>query len=60
MDPERFVEALEAIKNLDMRGLTGPISYSPTDHKGNDYARLYKADIKKGYFLPVTDWIRSE
>jgi len=60
LSPETFVDALETIKNFDMKGLTGPINYGPTDHKGNDYARLYKADIKKGYFLPVTDWIRSE
>ena len=60
LTPDTFVDALETIRNLDMKGLTGPINYSPTDHKGNDYARLYKADIEKGYFLPVTDWIRSE
>lgn len=60
LDGQSLVNALETIQNLDMEDLTGPISYSPTDHKGNDYARMYKADIKKGYFVPVTDWIKSE
>ena len=57
---ESFVNALETIKNMDMGGLTGPISYSPTDHKGNSDARMYKAESGKGYFVPVTDWIRAK
>ena len=60
LTPDTFVNSLETIKDMDMKGLTGPISYSPTDHKGNDYARMYKADIEKGYFTPVTGWMRSK
>lgn len=60
LTPDTFVNSLETIKDMDMKGLTGPISYSPTDHKGNDYARMYKADIEKGYFVPVTGWIKSK
>ncbi|MDY7034100.1 MAG: ABC transporter substrate-binding protein [Thermodesulfobacteriota bacterium] len=60
LSPDGFVNALETIRNFDMKGLTGPINYSSKVHKGNDYARLYKADIEKGYFVPVTDWVRSE
>lgn len=60
LDGESFVNALETIKNLDTKGLTGPISYSHTDHKGNAYSRLYKADIEKGYFTPVTDWVKAK
>ncbi|MDY6968833.1 MAG: ABC transporter substrate-binding protein [Spirochaetota bacterium] len=56
---ESFVDALETIKNLDMKALTGPISYSSKDHKGNNYARMYKADIAKGYFMPVTSWLTA-
>lgn len=60
LTPDRFVNALETIKNLDMKGLTGPISYSPKNHKGNDFARLHKADIEKGYFVPITDFIKAK
>lgn len=57
---DSLVNALETIKNLDMKGITGPISYSSKNHKGNNYARIYKADVRKGYFTPVTDWIKTE
>ncbi|MFH1624009.1 MAG: hypothetical protein ABID54_02495 [Pseudomonadota bacterium] len=60
LTPDTFVNSLETIKNLDMKGLTGPISYSPTNHKGNSYSRMDKADLKKGYFVPVTDWIEAK
>ena len=59
LTPDTFVDALETIKDMDMKGLTGPINYSPKNHKGNGYARLYKADTKKGYFVPVTNWIKA-
>ena len=59
LTPDTFVDALETIRDLEMKGLTGPISYSSKDHKGNDYVRMYKADPEKGYFVPVTDWIKS-
>ncbi|MDY7031771.1 MAG: ABC transporter substrate-binding protein [Thermodesulfobacteriota bacterium] len=60
LTPDTFVNALETMKNYDMMGLTGPISYSAKDHKGNSYARLYKANAEKGYFLPVTGWVKSQ
>jgi branched-chain amino acid transport system substrate-binding protein len=60
LTPDSFVDTLETIKNLDMKGLTGPVSYSPTNHKGNSYSRMDKADFKKGYFVPVTDWIEAK
>ena len=59
LNGDSIANALETIQNLDMSGLTGPISYSPTKHKGNDYARLYKADVEKGYFVPITDWVTA-
>ncbi|MEW6615462.1 MAG: ABC transporter substrate-binding protein [Thermodesulfobacteriota bacterium] len=60
LSPDSFVDTLETIKNLDMKGLTGPVSYSPTNHKGNSYSRMDKADLKKGYFVPLTDWIEAK
>ena len=60
LNPETFVNSLETIKDLDMKGLTGPITYSREVHKGNSYARLYKADIEKGYLIPVTGWIKPQ
>ena len=59
LDGGSVAKALETIKNLNMKGLTGPIRYSNTKHKANDFVRLYKADIDKGYFTSVTDWITA-
>ena len=53
---EGFLSAMEGIENLDMKGLCGPISYSPTNHKGLEYSRFYKADPENGVLVPLGDW----
>ena len=53
---EGFVSALEGIRDLDTKGLSGPISFSPTNHKGVYHSKLYKADPKSGKLIPITDW----
>ncbi|MFH1625891.1 MAG: ABC transporter substrate-binding protein [Pseudomonadota bacterium] len=37
LNGEAFVDALETIKDFDSGGLTGPISYSSTSHKGRKF-----------------------
>ncbi|MDY7031032.1 MAG: ABC transporter substrate-binding protein [Thermodesulfobacteriota bacterium] len=59
LTPERLRDALEGMKNLDTGGLTGPISYSPNDHKGLDCARIFKPDLDKKVFVAITDWMRG-
>lgn len=60
LNGETFVEGLESIKNLDMGGLTGSISYSSTNHKGGDSWKIYKADTNSGRFVSVTGWRKAE
>jgi branched-chain amino acid transport system substrate-binding protein len=48
--------ALETLE-IDTRGLSGgPIHYSPTDHHGPSWWRVFKWDFKANEFKPFTDW----
>ena len=55
---ESLVQGMEEIRDFDSKGLTGPITYTPTNHRGGKYYRLHKPDLEKGYFIPVTDWLK--
>ena len=59
LNNETMVKSLESINNFDTRGICGPITYGPDDHRGLDYVRLYKADVEKEIFIPITDWIMT-
>jgi len=55
-DREKLLSALEKI-NLDTNGLTGgPIKYSPTDHSGPTFWKLYRWNDGKKALVPVGDW----
>ncbi|KAF0123794.1 MAG: amino acid/amide ABC transporter substrate-binding protein HAAT family [bacterium] len=56
IDGERLVTALDGIKNFDMKGLSGPVSFSPSDHKGMNSAKVFKADPGSGKLVPMTGW----
>jgi len=53
---EKLRDALESIKDFDTEGLTGPISFSPTDHCPLTAMRVVKANPKTGFYDAVTDW----
>ncbi|RJP60217.1 MAG: hypothetical protein C4549_00925 [Deltaproteobacteria bacterium] len=56
IDGERLVTALESIKDFDMKGLSGPVNFSSSNHKGMNSAKVFKADPGTGKFVPVTGW----
>ncbi|MEW6614021.1 MAG: ABC transporter substrate-binding protein [Thermodesulfobacteriota bacterium] len=56
IDGERLVTALESIKNFDMKGLSGPVSFSSSNHKGMNSTKIFKADSSSGKLVPVTGW----
>ena len=58
IDGEALIAGLERIKNLDTKGLSAPITYGPKKRKANDSGKFYKADLEKGYFVTITDWIK--
>ena len=52
-----LIEALEKT-DLDTRGLTGGhIRFSPTDHYGPAWAKLYRWDPSKKKLVTVVDWL---
>ncbi|MEW6616114.1 MAG: ABC transporter substrate-binding protein [Thermodesulfobacteriota bacterium] len=60
IDGERLVTALETLKDFDMKGLSGPMNFSSTNHKGMNSAQISKADPASGKFAPVTGWIKTD
>jgi hypothetical protein len=56
LNPDSCVKALESIKDFDTQGLCGPVTFSPTDHKGFSSVKLFKADPTSGKLIPITDW----
>ena len=60
LNEKTLISALENIKNYDTGGLCGPISYSPTSHKGGDSWKIYKADPVNGKYVPLTRWRTAE
>ncbi|MBI4619410.1 MAG: ABC transporter substrate-binding protein [Desulfobacterales bacterium] len=60
IDGEALVDALESIKDFNMRGLCGSVTFGPDDHKGSRYVKMYKANVKEGLLTPISDWIKLE
>ncbi len=52
-----LAKALQTLKNIDTGGLMCP--YTVIDNK-IPYGRVYKANVKKKVFEPVSDWIKTE
>jgi branched-chain amino acid transport system substrate-binding protein len=53
---EKLRDALESIKDFDTEGLTGPISFSATDHCPLTAMRVVRANPKTGFYEAITDW----
>ena len=54
---ENIKAALETIQNFDTQGITSPISFSPTSHKGNNSLRLYQ--VVGGKWTQISDFISA-
>ena len=59
LNTESLVRGLESIKNLDTKGICGPITYSSTNHKGVEFCKLFRADPASGKLLPITKWRKA-
>ena len=60
LTPETMIKALESLKDFNTNGLSGPISYTSTNHKAGEYCRLFKADVEKGRMVPISGWRKPE
>ena len=54
---ENIRAALESLTDFDTGGVTAPISFSSTSHKGNDALRLFK--VEGGKWAQVSDYISA-
>jgi branched-chain amino acid transport system substrate-binding protein len=54
---ETIKAALESIQNFETGGVTSPISFSATSHKGNNSLRLYK--VTGGKWVQLSDFISA-
>ncbi|NOY99338.1 MAG: ABC transporter substrate-binding protein [Chloroflexi bacterium] len=54
---ENLRAALESIQNFDTGGVTAPISFSPTSHRGSDSLRLFK--VENGKWVQASDYISA-
>ena len=57
VDSWRAIETqgIQKLKNYDVGGLHGPVSYTPGDNRLSKSVRLFQ--IKKGEITPITGWI---
>ncbi|MFH2011084.1 MAG: ABC transporter substrate-binding protein [Pseudomonadota bacterium] len=56
LDGDAVVKSLESMNNFDTGGLSGSISFSPTNHKGGSTWKMFKADLSNGKYIPMTEW----
>jgi branched-chain amino acid transport system substrate-binding protein len=55
---ENIRAALETISNFDTGGVTSPITFSPTSHRGNSSLRLFT--VEGGKWVNPSDFISAE
>ena len=57
---EGLIKAWEGMKDFDMQGLSSNVTFGPDKHHASEYCKFYKADVGKGIFHPVSDWIKAK
>ncbi|MDY6968946.1 MAG: ABC transporter substrate-binding protein [Spirochaetota bacterium] len=57
---EAFIKALETLNEFDMKDLCGNVTFTSMNHKGSNYLKMYKVDIKRQRLVSVSDWIKPE
>ncbi len=55
---ENIKAALESIQNFDTGGVTAPLSFSPTSHRGNNALRLFQ--VQNGQWVQLSDYISAD
>jgi len=50
-------QGIQKLKNFEVGGLHGPVSYTPGDNRLSKSLRIFQ--IKKGVITPVSDWIEA-
>ena len=47
--------ALETLSDYDMGGVTAPVTFTPTDHRGSKGLRIFR--VEGGMWVPFTDFV---
>ncbi|MBI5082132.1 MAG: ABC transporter substrate-binding protein [Chloroflexi bacterium] len=55
---ENIKASLESMQNFETGGITAPISFSATSHKGNSSTRLYQ--VKSGKWAQISDFVQAK
>ncbi|MEK9163550.1 MAG: ABC transporter substrate-binding protein [Chloroflexota bacterium] len=55
---ENIKASLESMQNFETGGITAPISFSATSHKGNSSTRLYQ--VKSGKWAQISDFVSAK
>jgi len=50
-------QGFKKIKNFDVEGLHGPVSYSPGDNRLSKSVRIFQ--IRSGKLVPITGWVEA-
>ena len=49
--------ALETLSDYDMGGVTAPVTFTPTDHRGSKGLRIFR--VEGGTWVPFTDFVQA-
>lgn len=49
--------ALETFTDHDMGGVTVPVTFTPTDHRGSKGLRIFR--VEGGTWVPFTDFVQA-
>jgi ABC-type branched-subunit amino acid transport system substrate-binding protein len=52
---DRFLDAMDSIRDWDSGGILPPVSFSPDDHHAQDAGFI--CELKDGRFQPLSDWL---
>jgi branched-chain amino acid transport system substrate-binding protein len=54
---EKVKDGMESIKDFSLGGFLPPLTFTPQDHEGGGWVRIYQ--VKGEKFMPYTDWMRG-
>ena len=58
LNSKTMLEGMESLRNYNT-GVSAPITYTTSDHKGGGYCKVYKANVNKSILVPITEWRKA-
>lgn len=60
LTPETLKKAFETFRNYDTKGIVPPVTWKEGDHSPANLVKFYKADVEKGRFVAISDWMKAK